>query len=138
MYVSVDVLISGSIYGKRGGREDKRIRKSQLGRFHRQSLTLEKRYRQNDGKREEYIHVHKASREFFSDKIHVYPHQGAVAPGEYNFPFSYQLPSSLPGSFYEEEGRAGEAYIAQVIDKMTHFRLCTLQRLKLTFHSNMI
>jgi hypothetical protein len=66
---------------------------------------------------ERYLHVHKESKEFFKDSIRVYPHTGVVQPGEYNFPFAYQLPASLPGTFYEHGGswNHGTGYIAEII-----------------------
>jgi hypothetical protein len=32
----------------------------------------------------------------------VYPHSGIVLAGNYSFPFQYQLPANIPGSFYEK------------------------------------
>jgi hypothetical protein len=56
------------------------------------------------GQTERHLHVHKEKREFFKDVIRVYPHSGIVNPGQYQFPFTYQLPSALPGSFTEKGG----------------------------------
>jgi len=68
-------------------------------------------------KQERYIHVHKESREFFCDHIHVYPQSGIVQQGDYHFPFQYQLPATLPGTFYEKGGHFsnGDGYRAEVI-----------------------
>ncbi len=50
---------------------------------------------------ERYIHVHSQKKEFFCTKLNVYPHAGIVATGNYSFPFQYQLPANIPGSFHE-------------------------------------
>jgi len=68
-------------------------------------------------KQERYLEVHKESKEFFCDHIPVYPQNGLVQQGEYHFPFKYQLPASLPGTFYERGGHFGDGsgYRAEVI-----------------------
>eukprot|EP01116_Phalansterium_solitarium_P008623 TRINITY_DN22564_c0_g1_i1.p1 TRINITY_DN22564_c0_g1~~TRINITY_DN22564_c0_g1_i1.p1 ORF type:complete len:461 (-),score=135.17 TRINITY_DN22564_c0_g1_i1:174-1505(-) len=53
---------------------------------------------------ERYLHIHRAKKEFFKAKIPVYQQSGIVNPGQYQFPFNYQLPTSLPGSFFEKGG----------------------------------
>jgi hypothetical protein len=69
------------------------------------------------------------SKEFFKQSIVVYPHQGVVNPGHYSFPFMYQLPANLPGTYSEEGGdkHHGTAYHAKVLYKLkatvdVHFR----------------
>jgi len=71
----------------------------------------------NQTKTERYIHVNKESREFFCDHIPVYPHSGVVQQGDYHFPFTYQLPASIPGTFYEKVGRfsQGDGCRAEII-----------------------
>jgi len=66
---------------------------------------------------ERYIHVHKESKEFFKDHIRVYPYEGVVQPGEYSFPFQYQLPPTLPGTYCESHGNwgHGDSFLAEVI-----------------------
>jgi len=66
---------------------------------------------------ERYIYVHKDSKEFFCDHIRVYPHEGIVQSGEYSFPFQYQLPPTLPGTYYESGGtwKYGDGYSAEII-----------------------
>lgn len=66
---------------------------------------------------ETYIETHKESKEFFCDHIHVYPHSGLVQQGEYHFPFQYQLPASLPGTFFEHGGHFGhgDGYKAEIV-----------------------
>jgi hypothetical protein len=68
-------------------------------------------------KTERKLEVHKQSKEFFCDHIHVYPHSGVVQQGQYQFPFQYQLPPSLPGTFYEKGGHFGQGtgYRAEII-----------------------
>jgi len=68
-------------------------------------------------KQERYIHLNKDSKEFFCDHIHVYPQSGVVQQGDYHFPFTYQLPATLPGTFYEKGGHFshGDGYRAEVI-----------------------
>jgi len=55
-------------------------------------------------------------KEFFCDHIKVYPHEGAVPIGQHSFPFTYQLPPSLPGTFNEKGGhwKNGTGYVAEV------------------------
>jgi len=59
----------------------------------------------------------KSPKSFFCDHIPVYPHNGLVQQGEYHFPFKYQLPASLPGTFYERGGSFGNGtgYRAEII-----------------------
>lgn len=71
----------------------------------------------------------KENKEFFKQTIVVYPHQGTVAPGHYSFPFLYQLPPNLPGTYHEEGGHNhnGTGYHAKVLYKVkasvdVHFR----------------
>lgn len=49
----------------------------------------------------------------------MYNQRGTVAPGKYTFPFQYQLPISLPGTFIEEGETwgGGKAYKALVMYK---------------------
>lgn len=61
---------------------------------------------------------HKESKEFFKETIRVYPHQGTVAPGHYSFPFLYQLPANLPGTYFDEGGAMGNRYYAKVLYKV--------------------
>lgn len=61
---------------------------------------------------------HKENREFFRESIRVYPHQGIVAPGHYSFPFLYQLPANLPGTYCEEGGNMGDRFSAKVLYKL--------------------
>ncbi|EGG25064.1 FYVE-type zinc finger-containing protein [Cavenderia fasciculata] len=61
---------------------------------------------------------HKENKEFFKSTICVYPHQGSVNPGHYSFPFSYQLPPTLPGTFCEEGKDAMGAYAAKILYKV--------------------
>jgi len=67
-----------------------------------------------------HTHEHKQNKEFFKQTIVVYPHQGTVAPGHYSFPFLYQLPVNLPGTYFEEGGHhhAGTGYHAKVLYKV--------------------
>lgn len=61
---------------------------------------------------------HKEAKEFFKETIRVYPHTGTVAQGHYSFPFVYQLPANLPGTYFEEGGHHGERYYAKVLYKV--------------------
>eukprot|EP01119_Soliformovum_irregulare_P000489 TRINITY_DN1033_c0_g1_i1.p1 TRINITY_DN1033_c0_g1~~TRINITY_DN1033_c0_g1_i1.p1 ORF type:complete len:423 (+),score=99.05 TRINITY_DN1033_c0_g1_i1:65-1333(+) len=67
--------------------------------------------------KERYLHHHKDSKEFFCSHVPVYPHEGTVQVGEYHFPFSFQLPPSLPGTFYDKGGHwsNGSGYSAEVV-----------------------
>jgi len=72
---------------------------------------------------------HKETKEFFKQSIVVYPQQGTVTPGHYSFPFVYQLPANLPGTYFEEGGNehVGTGYYAKVLYKLkatvdVHFR----------------
>ncbi|KYQ92713.1 FYVE-type zinc finger-containing protein [Tieghemostelium lacteum] len=60
---------------------------------------------------------HKENKEFFKSTIVVYPQTGNVMPGHYSFPFSYQLPPTLPGTFCEEGKDNLGAYSAKVLYK---------------------
>jgi len=73
--------------------------------------------RLEDGRTESFIHLHSESNEFFCERIRVYPYEGVVNQGEYHFPFSYQLPATLPGTFREGNGlwSTGNAYSAEII-----------------------
>lgn len=61
---------------------------------------------------------HKENKEFFKDTIRVYPQQGTVSAGHFSFPFTYQLPVSLPGTYCEEGGHHGQRYYAKVLYKL--------------------
>jgi len=61
---------------------------------------------------------HKENKEFFRETIRVYPHQGIVAAGHYSFPFLYQLPVGLPGTYHQEGGAMGDRFHAKVIYKV--------------------
>eukprot|EP01133_Synstelium_polycarpum_P007393 gene7393-8629_t len=60
---------------------------------------------------------HRENKEFFKSTICVYPQQGQVNPGHYSFPFSYQLPPTLPGTFCEEGKDSSGAYSAKILYK---------------------
>jgi len=62
---------------------------------------------------------HKENREFFRQTIIVYPQSGVVNPGHFSFPFQYQLPASLPGTYFEEGGNhhSGTLYYAKILYK---------------------
>jgi len=66
---------------------------------------------------ERYIEIIREKKEFFCQKIVVYPVTGQVMPGEYHFPFQYQLPPTLPGTFYEHGGSfsSGNGYRAEIV-----------------------
>lgn len=67
-----------------------------------------------------HTHERKENKEFFRQSIVVYPHQGTVPPGHHSFPFLYQLPANLPGTYFEEGGHhhAGTGYFAKVLYKV--------------------
>jgi len=71
----------------------------------------------NPQEREQYIEVIKEKKEFFVERIRVYPYEGIVQTGSYDFPFSYQLPASLPGTFCDKGGHFGNGtgYKAEII-----------------------
>jgi len=71
----------------------------------------------NPQERESYIHTVKEHKEFFCERIRVYPYEGLVQQGQYDFPFSYQLPASLPGTFSEHGGHweHGTGYKAEIV-----------------------
>ena len=58
----------------------------------------------SNGHRHRTVHLREDHHEFFCQKINVYQNAGSVNPGVLSFPFSYQLPPDLPGSFFEEGG----------------------------------
>eukprot|EP01112_Ceratiomyxa_fruticulosa_P007136 TRINITY_DN1842_c0_g1_i1.p1 TRINITY_DN1842_c0_g1~~TRINITY_DN1842_c0_g1_i1.p1 ORF type:complete len:463 (-),score=92.59 TRINITY_DN1842_c0_g1_i1:108-1496(-) len=66
------------------------------------------------------IDDHKEEKEFFKQTIVVYPQQGVVNPGHYSFPFVFNLPPNLPGTFHEEGGDRfnGSAYCAKILYKL--------------------
>eukprot|EP01029_Cantina_marsupialis_P015654 TRINITY_DN3436_c0_g4_i1.p1 TRINITY_DN3436_c0_g4~~TRINITY_DN3436_c0_g4_i1.p1 ORF type:complete len:385 (-),score=116.18 TRINITY_DN3436_c0_g4_i1:207-1361(-) len=49
-----------------------------------------------------YIKEFKGKKDFFKEKICVSQALTFLAPGRYAYPFSYQLPAGLPGSFHEK------------------------------------
>jgi hypothetical protein len=54
------------------------------------------------------MHRHRGKKTFFSQSMRIYNIQASVlAPGTYTFPFSYQLPEGLPGSFRERNPMPG-------------------------------
>jgi len=53
------------------------------------------------------------SRRFFDVRIPVYPFQNYCMPGQYSFPFNFQLPAGLPGTFSEAGRRWGTDYEAE-------------------------
>jgi len=66
---------------------------------------------------ETIIDTHKEQTEFFCERIRVYPYEGLVQQGEYDFPFSYQLPPSLPGTYCEKGGHWGNGtgFLGEII-----------------------
>jgi hypothetical protein len=50
-----------------------------------------------EGKSETYTVTFGGSKEFFKDKLVLYEIDQTLAPGQYAYPFQYQLPPSLPG-----------------------------------------
>jgi len=64
-----------------------------------------------------YIHTYKEQAEFFCERIRVYPFEGSIPPGEYDYPFSYQLPPSLPGTYCEKGGHwgNGSGFLGEII-----------------------
>eukprot|EP00297_Palpitomonas_bilix_P012035 CAMPEP_0113897120 /NCGR_PEP_ID=MMETSP0780_2-20120614/18471_1 /TAXON_ID=652834 /ORGANISM="Palpitomonas bilix" /LENGTH=331 /DNA_ID=CAMNT_0000888485 /DNA_START=249 /DNA_END=1240 /DNA_ORIENTATION=- /assembly_acc=CAM_ASM_000599 len=52
---------------------------------------------------------HEGKNEFFKNKVIVSDFNGTIAPGQYAFPFQYQLPQGIPGVFeyHEKYGRLG-------------------------------
>jgi len=61
---------------------------------------------------------HKENKEFFKSVVTVYPASGVVNPGHYSFPFTYQLPPTLPGTFCEDGKDAMGAYSAKILYKV--------------------
>jgi len=54
-------------------------------------------------------------RQFFNSRMMVYNFQGTIFPGQYTFPFQFQLPPNLPGVFQEAIHRGEDMnYSAQV------------------------
>lgn len=62
---------------------------------------------------EEYFVDHHGRNRFFDVRIPVYPFQNYCLPGQYSFPFSFQLPAGLPGTFSEAGERWGTRYEAE-------------------------
>lgn len=62
---------------------------------------------------EEYFIDHHGRNRFFDVRIPVYPFQNYCLPGQYSFPFSFQLPAGLPGTFSEAGERWGTRYEAE-------------------------
>eukprot|EP00039_Didymoeca_costata_P000549 m.46114 g.46114 ORF g.46114 m.46114 type:complete len:433 (-) comp10336_c0_seq1:81-1379(-) len=64
-------------------------------------IHTETRWRDGPNGRESYEHREErprhGRREFFCVKVPVYNFAGQVMPGQYSFPFSFQLPPGLPG-----------------------------------------
>lgn len=52
--------------------------------------------------KESYVHKDRNQYMFFQTRVPVYFVSGALNPGQYSIPFTFTLPSDLPGSFYEE------------------------------------
>ncbi|XXQ39395.1 Arrestin C-terminal-like domain-containing protein [Plasmodiophora brassicae] len=52
--------------------------------------------------KETYVHKDRNQYMFFQTRVPVYFVSGALNPGQYSIPFTFTLPSDLPGSFYEE------------------------------------
>lgn len=59
----------------------------------------ETRMRMKDGQSERYEVEYDEKKEFFKQKIIVAPVQHELLPGNYAYPFQFQLPAGLPGSF---------------------------------------
>ncbi|KAL0221870.1 hypothetical protein RCL1_001724 [Eukaryota sp. TZLM3-RCL] len=78
-------------------------------------------YDRPDGTRasREIIIDHSGSRTFFDDSLTIYQLQGGLAPGNYTFPFSYTLPSSLPGVINVTGSKFGENYEAHIVYRLT-------------------
>lgn len=73
----------------------------------------------DQGHRHREIRTYDDRHEFFCEHINVFPHAGAVSPGVMTFPFSYQLPPNLPGTFYEQGGnwdpKVASGYLGEII-----------------------
>lgn len=62
---------------------------------------------------EEYFVEHTGRNRFFDARIPVYSYQNYCMPGQYSFPFQFQLPAGLPGTFAESGRRWGTTYEAE-------------------------
>lgn len=81
----------------------------------------ETRYRTGaNGQQETYQHAVEHPRhgrtEFFSVKVPVYNFAGQVMPGQYCFPFQFQLPAGLPGVFEASSGQKTKASIRYTVE----------------------
>lgn len=64
---------------------------------------------------ERYMERHHAHHQFFNSRMLVHNYQGPVMPGQYQFPFSFQLPDGLPGDFEEQRRVNGtDSYRASI------------------------
>ncbi|GAM25341.1 hypothetical protein SAMD00019534_085160 [Acytostelium subglobosum LB1] len=72
----------------------------------------------NDKRTVQKLIDHRENKEFFRSSICVYPQQGIVNPGHYSFPFQYQLPPTLPGTFSEEGKDATGNYQGTIMYKV--------------------
>eukprot|EP00698_Gefionella_okellyi_P022421 TRINITY_DN7429_c0_g1_i1.p1 TRINITY_DN7429_c0_g1~~TRINITY_DN7429_c0_g1_i1.p1 ORF type:complete len:344 (-),score=61.76 TRINITY_DN7429_c0_g1_i1:139-1128(-) len=52
-------------------------------------------------KLETYVEEYGAKKDFFREKIVIFHAQTQIPPGNWAYPFSYQLPKQLPGVFHE-------------------------------------
>jgi len=50
---------------------------------------------------ENFVKRFRGKHQFFNQRLELYRINGALQPGNYTFPFEYQLPDGIPGSFYE-------------------------------------
>lgn len=66
-------------------------------------------------RREEYTESHYGRHVFFDQRICIRPWGGYCFPGQYQFPFSFQLPAGLPGVFEARGTRWNTTYEAETL-----------------------
>lgn len=64
---------------------------------------------------EQYTEYHNGRHVFFDQRICIRPWAGFCVPGQYQFPFSFQLPDGLPGVFEESGNRWNINYSAETL-----------------------
>jgi len=67
---------------------------------------------------QEYIEEHKGERHFFKVRCPLYAFGGPMVPGQWSFPFAFNLPEDLPGVFNESGERWGVKYHGRVYYKI--------------------
>ena len=60
---------------------------------------------------------HGAKHDFFREVLPLFAEEGFIVPGKYEWPFHYQLPVDLPGTFYDQGNIGRDRWKGEILYK---------------------